>query len=95
MGYPFKFNRAWLESPEYTSLISNSLMNLLDSDSSDSTLSLRDKMVIMRQITKNWQLKKKKDRLMLHDLQDELDQLIGSTCTYALPNIIRSWNRDL
>eukprot|EP00253_Pinus_taeda_P012528 PITA_12528 len=90
LGYPLKFNRTWLEYPDYNSLILNSLKRFLENDASDLCPSLMDRMVYLKQISKRWQLdKKKKDRLLLNELQLELDLLIGSTNFDFFPPHIR------
>eukprot|EP00253_Pinus_taeda_P014782 PITA_14782 len=96
VGYPFKFNRTWLEIPEFNAIISKSWKELLTGDSSPPMMSLREKMVVLRKVSKEWQQdRRKKDMQLLHDIQMELDHLIGSTYSNDLPLSIICHIRDL
>lgn len=58
-GYPFKFNRCWLEEPDFNEIVSRTWKDLSARDKITPYLTFRDKMATMRKVVKDWQIKKR------------------------------------
>lgn len=96
LGYPFKFNRIWLEDPAFNEIISNSWKDLSMRDLSFPFMTFREKLAVLRKVAKEWQYgKRKKDRQALLDIQKEMDNILGVMDTNGFPLSIKCLIRDL
>lgn len=78
-GYPFKFNRCWLEEPDFNEIVSRTWKDLSARDKITPYLTFRDKMATMRKVVKDWQIKKRHlDKKDLWEIQKELDSISKS-----------------
>lgn len=95
-GYPFKFNRTYLEDPAFNDLITNAWKDLLSKAMSPPFLTFRDKMAIVRKLVKDWQIeKRKKDRQELQAAQQELDNFLKSSDASSCPFRMKCRIREL
>lgn len=83
-GYPFKFNRIWLEDPEYTCLVEDIWRQDPEPMHSELWDSFHHKMQKIKTMTKSWEREKKcRHRAEYRRIQAEMEVIIESfTHTY-------------
>lgn len=95
-GYPFKFNRTYLEDPAFNDLITNAWKDLSTKAMSPPFLTFRDKMAAVRKLGKEWQIEKmKKDREKIQATRRELDNILKSSNVNSCPFRMKCRIREL
>eukprot|EP00253_Pinus_taeda_P019600 PITA_19600 len=95
-GFPFKFNRNWLEDPAFNDLVQESWNNYSHQTNSSPSQHLLDKLAFLRKIVKSSQKQKlKANRKYLEYIQTELDRFALRMTSNCLPLEVRLRINDL
>lgn len=85
-GFPFKFNRTWLDGLEFNELVQETWECRTSLTSTSPSQHLLDNLVSLRKVVKPWQIRKQKlKRKAIEDIQMELDRIASRMTTQCLP----------
>eukprot|EP00253_Pinus_taeda_P004767 PITA_04767 len=95
-GYPFKFNRTWLEDPDFNEVITKTWKDLSAKDMTPPFMTFRDKLAAIRKVVKDWKFKKiQRDRATFQETQRELDSIFKNMDANSLSFSMRCRIKDL